>query len=222
MPGVIGCIDCTHVAIFPPPINHPNFPENIFINRKNYHSINVQLICDVDLYIYHVNARFPGGCHDSHIWNTSNVQQILRNIYNRVGEGYFLLGDSGYGLRPWLLTPLENPHGEQEERYNIIHKCARATIERVNGILKMRFRCLLKHRLLHYSPTMASKIIHACVVLHNICILNNIGIEEDDEDFDFGLINEPLNEINNANARVNPELAAGRRVQRRIINQLQV
>lgn len=101
------------------------------------------------------------------------------------------------------------------------HKSARATIERVNGILKMTFRCLLKHRVLHYSPTMASKIIHACVILHNICILNNIEIEEDDEDFDFGLINEPLNERNNENARVNQDLAAGRRVQRKIFNQLQ-
>ena len=32
-PSTIGCIDCTHVAIFPPPVNHPEFPENIFVNR---------------------------------------------------------------------------------------------------------------------------------------------------------------------------------------------
>lgn len=58
-------------------------------------------ICDPDLYIMHVNASFPGSCHDSHIWNNSNVQETLREIYNRMGEGYFLLGNNKYQI---LLT----------------------------------------------------------------------------------------------------------------------
>lgn len=40
-PGVYGCIDCTHVAIFPPNIHNQ---EHAYINRKGYHSINVQLV----------------------------------------------------------------------------------------------------------------------------------------------------------------------------------
>lgn len=43
MPGIVGCIDCTHVAIVPPKQQDPLAPEHIFINRKQYHSINVQL-----------------------------------------------------------------------------------------------------------------------------------------------------------------------------------
>ena len=42
-PGVIGCIDCTHVRIQAP---HGN--ENNYVNRKRYHSINVQGICDYE------------------------------------------------------------------------------------------------------------------------------------------------------------------------------
>lgn len=45
MPGIIGCIDCTHVAIFPPHIQDPLHPEHLYVNRKQYHSINVQLVC---------------------------------------------------------------------------------------------------------------------------------------------------------------------------------
>jgi hypothetical protein len=38
-PGVIGCIDGSFVAIVAP-------PRNVFINRKNFHSLNVLLVCD--------------------------------------------------------------------------------------------------------------------------------------------------------------------------------
>ncbi|KAK9711235.1 hypothetical protein QE152_g25549 [Popillia japonica] len=37
-PGIIRCIDVTHIAIV-----QPNEEENIYVNRKNYHSLNVQL-----------------------------------------------------------------------------------------------------------------------------------------------------------------------------------
>ena len=40
-PGVIGCIDGTHVRIQGPSEN-----ENDFVNRKGFHSINVQAICN--------------------------------------------------------------------------------------------------------------------------------------------------------------------------------
>ena len=40
-PGVIGCIDGTHVRI-----QGPSAHENDFVNRKGFHSINVQAICD--------------------------------------------------------------------------------------------------------------------------------------------------------------------------------
>nr|CAI5826191.1 unnamed protein product [Callosobruchus analis] len=43
-PGIIGCIDCTHVAIVSPHQQHPDYPEHLYINRKHYHSINVQLV----------------------------------------------------------------------------------------------------------------------------------------------------------------------------------
>ncbi|XP_028411674.1 putative nuclease HARBI1 [Dendronephthya gigantea] len=40
-PCVVGCVDGSHIRIIAPSENEPNY-----INRKGYHSINVQGICD--------------------------------------------------------------------------------------------------------------------------------------------------------------------------------
>lgn len=95
IPGVVGVIDCTHIAIFPPPANYALHPEHIYVNRKQYHSLNVQLICDSNLKIINVNARFPGSTHDSYIWNSSAVLPQMVNLSRRQA-GFFLIGDSGY------------------------------------------------------------------------------------------------------------------------------
>lgn len=47
-------------------------------------------------------------------------------------------------------------------------------------MLKGRWRCLYKQRMLHYKPTTCSKIINACSVLHNICIENFDTISEEE------------------------------------------
>lgn len=188
-----------------------------------------------------VNALFPGSTNDVFIWNRSSVANILRTLHERGHTNYYLLGkttitvmsddklivlgDSGYPLRTWLLTPLQNePEPNTPEfRYNTRHRSIRSIIERCNGVLKMRFRCLLKHRVLHYAPAFASQIINACVVLHNICIENNIPEPqpiEHVEDFDFGLYNGDNNNVQNDNHCLNPELAAGRRLRNAVIRNL--
>lgn len=40
-PGVIGCVDGTHVRIFPPPAD----VQHLYYNRKGFHSLNVMLVC---------------------------------------------------------------------------------------------------------------------------------------------------------------------------------
>jgi hypothetical protein len=186
VPGIVGCIDCTHVAIVPPARNNPQLPEHIFVNRKGYHSLNCQLICDPNLKILNVVANYPGNTHDSFIWNNSQVQELLRQIHREGHRDYYLIGDSGYALRPWLFTPV-TPVPQQdtpEHRYNEVIKQIRSLIERCNGLLKARFRCCLKHRVLHYTPEMAGKIVNACVVLHNLCVDYNIPPPEGEEEID--------------------------------------
>ncbi len=53
--NVIGAIDCTHIRIKAP----ANYAF-AFLNWKNYHSINVQLICDAKCALLNVVARWLG------------------------------------------------------------------------------------------------------------------------------------------------------------------
>ncbi|VEN50693.1 unnamed protein product [Callosobruchus maculatus] len=54
-PGVIGCIDCTHVAISSP----GGREAELFRNRKRTFSINVQVVGGPNLEIYDIVARYP-------------------------------------------------------------------------------------------------------------------------------------------------------------------
>ena len=72
LPNTIGAIDCTHVRIKAP--SPDPFP---CLNRKRYHSINVQVICDADNQLLNVVARYPGGAHDSFILQNSSVGMRL-------------------------------------------------------------------------------------------------------------------------------------------------
>ncbi|KAK4874373.1 hypothetical protein RN001_013733 [Aquatica leii] len=215
-PGAVGCIDCTHISVVAPQEN-----EHLYVNRKGYHSLNVQLICDTNLKILNCNARFPGATHDAYIWRQSPISNFMENMYRRnPGNVFFLMGDSGYPTRPWLLTPLGNPQNAGDQRYNEQFCSIRSTIERCNGVLKSRFRCLIRHRTLHYDPVMAGKIINACCVLHNFCINNNIpevdephGVQEPD----YGMY-AAENFVDNIQRAVHPDLDVARQIQRNIIN----
>ncbi|XP_063897698.1 putative nuclease HARBI1 [Helicoverpa armigera] len=180
-PGVIGCIDGTHVAII-----RPTDHEEAFFNRKHYHSLNVLLICDANLQILHVDASYGGASHDSFVWNQCCIKSHLEGL-ERSGEHCWLLGDSGYAQRPWMMTPiLEAAVGSPEEHYTTLHCKVRNTVERCIGVLKNRWRCLLAHRVLHYDPVTVAKIVNACVVLHNIANIHNVPLPEpESEESDY-------------------------------------
>ena len=97
LPGVLGLVDGTHVRIQKPSENEADY-----VNRHFYHSINVQAICLPDGRFSDVLARFPGSVHDSRIWKLSQVGKYVENNFL---AGEHILGDSGYMLKPYLLTP---------------------------------------------------------------------------------------------------------------------
>ena len=175
-PNVIGLIDGTHVKLIAPSLH-----EEQYVNRKGYHSINVQVIVDSDDKFINIVAKWPGSSHDSRVFRESGV---YRNLENGTIDGY-LLGDSGYPCKPFLLTPYLRTQTRQEMRFNRAHKVTRCAVERTIGQWKRRFHCL--HSEIRLSPSRTCRTIVACGVLHNFAKDNNVPMDEnngDDEDDD--------------------------------------
>lgn len=164
-PNCSSAIDGTLIPILAPPAA---LDEPAFVCRKGYHAINVQAICNSHLEFSNAVVKWPGSTHDAFIWDDCGLAR-------RFGRGDFgnswLIGDSGYPLRPWMLVTFLHTASRAQERYNAHHKTARNTIERAFGFLKMRFRCLDKSGgCLMFSPSRCTKVILACMCLHNICV----------------------------------------------------
>ncbi|KAJ8960357.1 hypothetical protein NQ317_010174 [Molorchus minor] len=143
-------------------------------------------VFDSNLKIINVIARYPGSNNDAFIWNNCNLQDFLKTNGH---IDYLLLGDSKYSQRTWFMTPVKVTFNLDLQSMNILlHIRIRSTIERCSGVSKMKFRCLLKHRVLHFSSDVACDIIKACILLHNICVEYGIDYDDDDdeEEFNFG------------------------------------
>ena len=111
-PGVIGLIDCTHIKIIAPHVNEPDY-----VNRHHKHSINTQLVFDCDDCIIDVVASWPGSTHDSRILTQSGLFQMFeRGVVPR--GNHYMLGDSGYPCKRWLLTPYLHPVADSQQSYN--------------------------------------------------------------------------------------------------------
>ncbi|XP_072163239.1 putative nuclease HARBI1 [Diadema setosum] len=178
MPNIVGAIDGTHVNLYGAPLGNDEY---IYINRKGQHSLNVQLICSANYMITNVVARWPGSTHDCRILKRSAIGQR----FERRELSGILVGDSGYKLEPWLLTPVRVPQNEADQAYNRAHCKTRVLIEQVNGQVKSKFRCL-NGQGIPMAPERASKVIIACCVLHNLSKQmnepqDNYEIEEADQ-----------------------------------------
>ena len=134
-PGVLGTVDCTHIALQSPGGDNAE----LFRNRKGYFSLNVQAVASSDLQFTNVVSRWQGSAHDSTIFSNS---RLCARFEAGEFDGGYLLGDAGYPCKPYLLTPIAAPTSPAEQRYNYAHIQTRNTIERAFGVLKRRFPCL--------------------------------------------------------------------------------
>lgn len=128
----------------------------------------MQTISDDRLMIQDIVARWPGSSHDSTIFFNSLIFRRLEA--KEFGNG-LIVGDGGYGVKNYLMTPLLNPITRAEQLYQESQIRTRNVVERSYGVWKRRFPVLSLGIRLHISKV--ETIIVATAVLHNIAILQN-------------------------------------------------
>lgn len=140
-------------------------PESeIFQNRKQYFSTNVQFVASAYLKFQDIVGRQPGSTHNSYIFGQSRLKQRIESA--EFGSG-FLLGDGGYRMK---MTPYRSPEKAEEVQYNKHQIILRNTVERKYDLWKRRFPCFVFG--LRCKLETSLTIIVACAVLYNFCISN--------------------------------------------------
>lgn len=158
-PWCIGALDCTHIKIKSP----GGEDAEIYRNRKNYFSLNVQTICDAHLMIRSIVARWPGSTHDSTILRNSTIKRRLNA--QEFGDGV-IVADSGYAIERHIITPMLTVVTNVENLFNESQIRTRNPIERSYGVWKRRFPILSLG--INVNLRVAQAIIVATAVLHNI------------------------------------------------------
>ena len=186
IPQVIGALDGTLIEILAPSEGHK---ADYFARNKRY-CVNTQAIVGANLLFLHVATGYPGSIHDARMWRSSEIFQKVENreifqypeeIVENIRIKPLILADGAYPLSSYLMKPypLTNALTPAQIKFNKKLSGARVTVERAFGILKARWRMLLKR--LDSQITNVSDTIIACCVLHDFCQLQNDEYIDDDE-----------------------------------------
>lgn len=118
----------------------------------------MQVVVGENLMFLDTAIGYPGSMHDAQVLRNSKLYRrkvvngnILREtVVNINGNDIrlLLLGDGAYPLLPWLLNPYPNNIvlNPTQRRFNKVLSLARVTVERAFGVLKERWRILLKRK----------------------------------------------------------------------------
>ncbi|VEN62479.1 unnamed protein product [Callosobruchus maculatus] len=179
-PRIIGMVDGTHIRIQSP----GNENAEVYRNRKSYFSMNVQVVGSADLKFLDVVARWPGSAHDATIFANSTLRARFEN---HEFPNCLLIGDSGYPLRNYFMTPLVNPATQAERLYNESLIRTRNGIERMIGLWKRRFPVIAYG--IRLKMDTVKTVIVATTVLHNIARCMNEPEPPIPEDIDADQLN---------------------------------
>jgi hypothetical protein len=172
IPMILGAVDCSHIAILAP--FHDPFS---YYNRKGFHSTHLQVIVDSDALIWDYDWGMAGSCHDFTVFQQSKEgRKIMRGDYGN----YKVIGDAAYLCRPWAWVPFKGSAVELPPfklHWNFCQSSTRMSVERALGILKGRWRILL--RKIEMPLENIGCIVAACVCLHNLCIMHKDFVDED-------------------------------------------
>ncbi|XP_063062128.1 uncharacterized protein LOC134454980 isoform X2 [Engraulis encrasicolus] len=168
----MGLIDGTHIPILPPSDGYRDF-----VNRKGWPSYVLQAVVDDRCRFWSISCKMPGSAHDSNVLSQSDLFKRMHLLPQCVKtiEGQevplLIIGDPAYPLLRWLVKAYKHSPALTPEQlsFNLHLSPARVGVENTFGMLKARWRVLLKQSEFHFTFT--PKVIATCCALHNFCVI---------------------------------------------------
>jgi hypothetical protein len=127
-----------------------------------------------------LSVGMPGSTHDSRVLCQSTLYQqtesgtLFDEGINVDGFMPYLLGDAGYLLKQWLMTPYRGGVGRADGRsilerlYSKRLSRGRSVVENASGILKQSFRELLD--ITDFHVTFLLDVVVCCCLFHNVLL----------------------------------------------------
>ncbi|KAJ8935703.1 hypothetical protein NQ314_012680 [Rhamnusium bicolor] len=131
--GVAGAVDGSHI-----PIIAPKESVASYINRRGFHSVLLQGVCDEKKMFIDWYAGEVGSIHDACLFRRSELGRRFGDL--QFPQDGHLLGDSAYSLTTKLLVPYkDNGHLTNiEKNFNKQHSKCRVYIEQTFAYLKRK------------------------------------------------------------------------------------
>ena len=112
---------------------------------------------------------WAGSMHDANLWGRTAIGQYCEA--DKLWP-YTLVGDAAYPCHPWMLAHFKGHKdglSREEYHWNFVQSSTRMCVEQAFGMLKGRWRILLKMMDVHLKNV--PDLVSMCLVLHNMCII---------------------------------------------------
>ncbi|KDP29866.1 hypothetical protein JCGZ_18441 [Jatropha curcas] len=185
LPNCCGVIDTTHIVMTLSAVDHSN---DVWIDREKNHSMVLQAIVDPDMRIRDVIVGYPGSLSDALVLQNSSFYKLSEEGKRLNGKkiklmegaelGEYIIGDAGFPLLPWLLTPFQHALPGHQAEFNKLHSAARVVAQIALARLKEMWRIM--HGVMWLpDKNKLPRIIFVCCLLHNIVIdMEDKALEE--------------------------------------------
>ncbi|KAI4382844.1 hypothetical protein MLD38_008753 [Melastoma candidum] len=185
LPNCCGAIDTTHILMNLPMVDPAN---EVWFDKERKCSMILQGVVDADMRFLDVVTGWPGKLSNASVLRSSslfelcntgtalNVKKVRLCEGAEIGE--YIVGDSGFPLLPWLLTPYKGKALLGLEReFNKRHYATRMVAKRALARLKDMWK-IIEGVMWMPDRNKLPRIILVCCVLHNIVI----DMEDDAQD----------------------------------------
>ncbi|KAL0418127.1 UNVERIFIED_CONTAM: protein ALP1-like, partial [Sesamum radiatum] len=177
LPNCCGAIDTTHITML---LTSSDQEADTWLDRKENHSMILQVIVDPDLRFQDIVAGYPGKMNDSSVLQSSNFFKQCQkgeklngnkaSLSKETELREYIVGDSGFPLLPWLVTPyqgkeLSEAKVEFNKRLLATHSVAQKALARLKEVWRM-----IRGDMWRPDKHKLPRFVLVCCILHNIVI----------------------------------------------------